>query len=110
MLKCRANVVRVSRLAVILSGVAVLWVFTSFSSTRAADEKWVASWAAAQHGPYPSGNATPPIDLRFAFPDAAAGANDQTLRLIVKPDLWGNRVRVRFSNAYGDKPLQLDQV
>ena len=38
------------------------------------------------------------------------GATDQTFRLIVKPDLWGNRVRLRFSNVYGDRPLQLDQV
>ena len=68
----------------------------------AAEEKWVASWAAAQHGPYPSGIATAGPDLRFAFPDAAVGATDQTFRLIVKPDLWGNRVRLRFSNVYGD--------
>jgi lysophospholipase L1-like esterase len=76
----------------------------------AAGEKWVASWAAAQHGPYPSGNAAAGPDLRFAFPDPAAGANDQTFRLIVKPDLWGSQVRLRFSNVYGDRPLRLDQV
>src|SRR5439155_20414433 len=46
---------------------------------------------------------------RFAFPDAA-GAHDQTFRLIVKPDLWGHRLRLRFSNVYGDQPLPLDQV
>jgi lysophospholipase L1-like esterase len=76
----------------------------------AADGKWAASWAAAQHGPYPSGIATAGPDLRFAFPDPAEGANDQTFRLIVKPDLWGNRLRVRFSNVYGSQPLRLDQV
>src|SRR5207244_3089751 len=74
---------------------------------KAADEKWVASWAAAQHGPFPSGIATAGPELRFAFPDPATGANDQTFRLIVKPDLWGNRMRLRFSNVHGDKPLRL---
>ena len=94
---------------------AVAAAFLCILSTRActssaADQKWVASWAAAQHGPYPSGNAAAGPDLRFAFPDPAAGANDQTFRLIVRPDLWGNRIRLRFSNVYGDRPLQLDQV
>ena len=90
-------------------------MFCIFSTTlacvgAAANEQWVASWAAAQHGPYPSGIATAGPDLRFAFPDLAAGATDQTFRLIVKPDLWGNRIRLRFSNVYGDQPLRLDQV
>src|SRR5262245_27357852 len=76
----------------------------------AAGQKWVASWAAAQHGPYPSGIAAAGPDLRFAFPDPATGANDQTFRLIIKPDLWGNQIRLRFSNVFGDRPLQLDQV
>jgi lysophospholipase L1-like esterase len=93
--------------AVFIVGTALLALLPA---TRAADDKWVATWAAAQHGPYPSGNASPPIDLSFAFPDAAVGANDQTFRLMVKPDLWGSRMRVRFSNIYGDKPLQIDQV
>ncbi len=83
---------------------------TRAGTGAAASEKWVASWAAAQHGPYPSGNAALGPDLRFAFPDPAAGAHDQTFRLIVKPDLWGNRIRLRFSNVYGDQPLQLDEV
>ena len=41
------------------------------------------------HGPYPSGNASAQPDLKFAFPDPAQGAVDQSFRLIVKPDLVG---------------------
>ncbi len=106
-----AGIFRQSRFRTLALGAAFLCMFSTARACAgaAADEKWVASWAAAQHGPYPSGNAAAGPDLRFAFPDAA-GAHDQTFRLIVKPDLWGNRLRLRFSNVYGDQPLQLDQV
>jgi lysophospholipase L1-like esterase len=92
-----------------VAGLCVL-ATTPACTGAAAGEKWVASWAAAQHGPYPSGNAAAGPDLRFAIPNPATGADDQTFRLIVKPDLWGNRIRLRFSNVYGDRPLRLDQV
>jgi len=71
-------------------------------------EKWVASWAASAHGPYPSGNPSAQPDLSQAFtPD---GASDQTFRLIVKPDLWSATIRLRFSNAFGTQPLAIDGV
>ena len=107
-----ARIVRQLRFRNLALGAAFLCMFSTARACTgaAADEKWVASWAAAQHGPHPSGNAAAGADLRFAFPDPAAGAHDQTFRLIVKPDLWGNRIRLRFSNVYGDQPLQLDQV
>ena len=47
-------------------------------------------------------------DLVFPFPDAAtsgATANNQTFRSIIKPDLWGNTMRFRFSNTFGSQPL-----
>jgi hypothetical protein len=71
-------------------------------------EKWVASWAASAHGPYPAGNASAQPDLRFAFPAAASGARDQTFRLMLLPDLWGKRARVRFTNAFGTRPITFD--
>src|SRR6266852_6202955 len=64
-------------------------------------QKWIASWAASAHGLYPSGTAVAQPDLEFAFPSADTGANDQTFRLIVRPNLWGERFRVRFSNFVG---------
>jgi lysophospholipase L1-like esterase len=36
--------------------------------------------------------------------------NDQTFRLIVRPNLWGRQARLRFSNAFGTKPLTLDGI
>jgi lysophospholipase L1-like esterase len=73
-------------------------------------EKWVAAWAASVQGPYPSGNASAQPVLDFAFPSPARGASDQTFRLIVRPDLWGSRVRLRFSNAFGTQPVTFDDV
>jgi hypothetical protein len=44
-------------------------------------------------------------------PDPAAGAVDQTFRLIVRPDLWGPRARGCASpNAFGTSALALDTV
>src|SRR5712671_890596 len=74
------------------------------------NQKWVASWAASAHGLYPSGTAVAQPDLEFAFPSADTGANDQTFRLIVRPNLWGDRFRVRFSNFFGTKAVTLDDV
>jgi hypothetical protein len=47
------------------------------------NQKWVGTWAT-------SPQAT--SDIRFA---------NQTLRMIMRTSLGGNKVRVRFSNAYG---------
>lgn len=50
---------------------------------------WVATWAAAQQGSYPSGFASAQPVLKSAFPDPAEGAVDQTFRLMVKPVYGG---------------------
>jgi lysophospholipase L1-like esterase len=72
--------------------------------------KWVASWAASAHGPYPVGNAVAQPGLAFAFGSPAVGANDQTFRLVLRPDLWGKKFRLRFSNVFGVKPLTIDDI
>ncbi len=40
--------------------------------------------------------------MKYAFPDPAQGAVDQSFRLIVKPDLWGDRFRIRLANTFGN--------
>jgi lysophospholipase L1-like esterase len=80
------------------------------AQSASAGQKWIASWGASAHGPYPSGNAVAQPDLSFAFGSPAVGANDQTFRLIVRPDLWGKRVRLRFSNVFGVQPLTIDNI
>lgn len=52
-------------------------------------------------------------DLSFPFPNAktsGATAVDQTIRSIVKPDLWGRNIRIRLSNVFGDQPLTFNAV
>ena len=73
-------------------------------------EKWVASWAASPHGPYPSGNPSAQPDLSAVFETPADGAIDQTFRLIVKPDLWGKAARIRLTNVFGARPVTFDDV
>ena len=80
------------------------------AKARPAPQKWVTTWAASAHGPYPIGNASAQPEQKFAFPDPAAGADDQTFRLIVRPDVWGARARLRFSNFFGASVLALDNV
>ena len=89
-------------------------------------QRWVASWATSPAtffqyvppvAPAPPG---PPTtfapaniqpDLGFPFPDAnTAGATDQTFRSIVKPDLWGEKMRFRFSNVFGAQPVSFSTV
>lgn len=62
------------------------------------------------HGPYPSGNPAAQPSLEFAFESPAEGAVDQTMRMIVKPDLWGRVIRLRFSNTFGTRPVTFDNV
>jgi hypothetical protein len=88
---------------------ALMTVISSSASAQPA-EKWVTSWTGSVQGPYPIGNPSAQPDLRFAFPSTESGARDQSFRLIVRPDLWGGQVRLRFSNALGTKPVTFDGV
>ncbi|MFN0120356.1 MAG: GDSL-type esterase/lipase family protein [Blastocatellia bacterium] len=72
--------------------------------------RWVVSWTGSAHGPYPAGNPSAQPDLRLAFPAPAAGARDQSFRLIVKPEIWGRETRLRLSNAFGMRPVTFDGV
>jgi len=91
-----------------------------------AEQHWVATWATAPAtsfvyvppvAPAPPG---PPTtfapaniqpDLAFPFPTAnTLGATEQTFRSIVKPDLWGKRMRFRFSNVFGSQSVTFDEV
>jgi lysophospholipase L1-like esterase len=72
--------------------------------------KWVTAWAASSQGPYPSGNVMLQPDLHQVFPAPEIGARDQSFRLIVGPDVWGEQARIRLSNAFGTKPVTFDGV
>ena len=91
----------------------VLATVLLLAAVPAQGQKWATSWIAADQGPYPVGTALGQPDLRFAFPAAdadgsIAGARDQSFRLAVPPALWGRTVRIRLSNAFGQKPVTFD--
>src|SRR4051794_38604315 len=90
--------------------VASLLVVSAQMASAKDPDNWVVSWTASVQGPYPVGNPSAQPDQKFAFPDPAAGARDQTFRLMVKPDLWGGKARIRLSNAFGTKPVTFDGV
>ncbi len=74
-------------------------------------EKWVTSWTASAQGPYPAGfpgNQQP--EMKQVFPNPEFGARDQSFRLILRPDLWGEQARVRLSNAFGTRAVTFDGV
>src|SRR6185437_7868108 len=54
------------------------------------DERWVGTWAAA---PAPA--------------EGVAGFSNQTIRLNPRVSIGGERLRVRISNAYGNRPLAI---
>ena len=86
--------------------------FTSFCSPlwAAGSESWVTSWTASVQGPYPVGNPSAQPNLSRAFPSAQTGANDQSFRMIVRPDLWASETRIRLSNALGTQPVTFDGI
>src|SRR6516225_7704377 len=97
--------------ALAVAAVAIAFApFASHAQTATAPAKWVASWVGSVQGPYPVGNPSAQPDQRFAFPVPENGARDQSFRMIVRPDVWGRQARLRFSNAFGTKPLALDGV
>ena len=76
----------------------------------AAPAHWVTSWAASSQGPYPCGYVVAQPDLYLVFPDPSEGARDQSFRMIIRPDVWGTETRLRFSNAFGTRPITFDGV
>src|SRR5690349_12240104 len=99
----------------VLSGLAAALSLAAApaSAAQRAGEKWVATWSASATA-WGGGTVGSPVaqpDLTFALPTADAdGAVDQAIRMVVKPDLWGRTVRLRLSNAFGDRPLTLGRV
>ena len=56
------------------------------------DDAWVGTWATA----VTHGNATGSTNL---------GLTDQSVRLVVRPTVGGDRIRIRLSNIYGEKTV-----
>jgi lysophospholipase L1-like esterase len=83
--------VRSAALAAALSLAGSALVFTGSQDHRS---EWVGSWSAGvSHGE--------------ATGFTATGLNNQSARYVVRPSVGGDKVRIRFSNIYGDRPIQI---
>ena len=90
---------------------SLLAIFSLSMQTALADpHKWVTSWVASVQGPYPTGNPSAQPNMSMVFPTPQTGARDQSFRLIVKPDIWGTKSRIRLSNALGTQPVTFADV
>ena len=76
-------------------GAAVCLIALLGSSMPGAAAEWVATWGSAPLPPSPAFGPTP----------ATASYADQTIRQVVRISAGGERVRIRFTNEYGAKPL-----
>jgi lysophospholipase L1-like esterase len=77
----------------LLLALAALGMGGAVASAQAPNERWVAAWMTSQQIPEER-NALKPEELK-----------DATLRQIVRLQIGGKQLRVRFSNAYGTQPL-----
>lgn len=71
-----------------------LLILSFHAAPVAAQERWVAAWAASQR--------VPDDDQRLP-----ADARDVTLRQVVRVQIGGQRVRLRFTNLFGTAPLKI---
>jgi len=110
-----------SRVAAVVLLAASVGLNSLVSLAEEGPKKWVASWASSMQGAYvysPPAPLDSPFhiylinpDLRFAFPNATTdGAVEQTFRLIVKPDLFGEDYRLRFSNFFGTQAVTFKAI
>lgn len=93
-----------------IGALAAASVLVPAAARAQAAEGWKTSWAASVQGPYPVGNPSAQPNQGVTFPDPAKGASNQSMRMIVRPTVWGEQTRLRFSNAFGTKPVTLDGV
>ncbi|HSW13662.1 MAG TPA: GDSL-type esterase/lipase family protein [Solimonas sp.] len=94
-------------------------VSTDSGTAATPKDGWVGAWAAAPYGPYPlgplSGVLPIPIPAEIPLPPIPSylpgnQAVDQSFRMIVRPTLGGETLRLRLSNLVGDRPLHIGPV
>jgi hypothetical protein len=76
------------------------------------DRKWVATWTTAPVNVFKGvGTVQTAALVNFAFlASTGIQAINQTLRMIVKPDIWSDTMRVRLSNTWGSAPVTFGRV
>jgi lysophospholipase L1-like esterase len=79
--------------------VALVGAPPALTAAQAEEPSWVGTWMAS---PQPTWGSD------FALPTSIpASVKDQTIRQVVRISLGGSRLRLVFSNAYGDSPVRI---
>ena len=87
----------------ILGGTAAVVLATGLgtpAARAAGPARWVAAWTASSTSSPSDGAACP----------ARSGLADATVRNVVFPSAGGDRVRVRLTNVFGDRPLRVGRA
>ncbi len=80
------------------------------------NRKWAATWTTSPQNVWRGSGSTQTnalVNFAFPFPTTPATipqASNQTLRMIVKPDIWGSVMRVRLDNTWGTGPITFGSV
>jgi len=77
----------------------VLLLFAA-SAILSAQDRWIPTWTTAQLLAR-----TPPPSTANPNANTPRGYSNQTIRMIVRASIGGNRVRVKLSNAFGSAPV-----
>lgn len=105
------------KLNIVLLGAALLTA--PLASAQTSGEHWVATWAAAQQQPRVAPPPRPQAQTNGAAPTAAnpptgprrtpppSEFHNQTVRMIARGSIGGNRLRVELSNTFGTKPVEI---
>ncbi len=80
------------------------------ASLPPAEGEWFSTWGTAIYSTFPNG----PLAQDGFSPNTAAFIGNeavaQSFRMIVHPSTGGDRLRLTFSNRFGDRPLLLENV
>ena len=86
---------RVSRTAVFFF-VAIILASLATAQEPKTQGHWVSAWSTAVQVP-----------LSFPGMPVAAPFENQTIRMVIRPTIAGQRLRIRFSNEFGTTPLAI---
>ncbi|WLR57900.1 hypothetical protein [Guptibacillus hwajinpoensis] len=84
-------------LAIALMSLVSAKGWPSSMKDAAKKSEWVGSWTASMQAPAKDGN-------------SHEGFKDQTIRLILRPHMEGEKMRIRLSNEFGSLPLSMKEV
>ena len=80
----------------------LILLLAPFASAQTAAH-WVATWATAESLLRPQPPATPPAQPA----PGSSGFKNQTVRMIARTSIGGNRIRIKVENAYNSAPLTI---